>query len=304
VSDATSGGGDTLVHHQLFDYKARCALAITTEITREAQRRHQLDPLTTIAFGRAVSCAALLASTFKRPDEYVHCSFAGNGVMQKVLVECDGEGHCRGYVAPPQLAAVVADAEDMPASVGEALGHAGILTVNRGTRGGRGEASPYNAVCEFYNGEIASDVARYLTESEQIPSAVAAGVKLAPDGNVVAAGGVLVQRLGGAELGEELLQRLETKVGRELNISERIAAGAGAEEIVRFIDPSATAAGLLHQRPLRFQCSCSRERMATALYTLGEDELKDIRRETGKIEVRCPYCSDCQLFKLEELVKH
>ena len=51
---------DTLAHYHMFDYRARCAVAVTTEIVREAQRRHDLDPITTIAVGRAINETALL----------------------------------------------------------------------------------------------------------------------------------------------------------------------------------------------------------------------------------------------------
>ena len=84
---------DVLAHYHLYNYKARCAIAITTDTTREAQRRHGLDPLTTIAVGRAISCSALLASTLKRGREYVHCSFSGEGgPLHKVIGEI-GRAH-------------------------------------------------------------------------------------------------------------------------------------------------------------------------------------------------------------------
>jgi molecular chaperone Hsp33 len=259
----------------MFDYRARCAVAVTTEITREAQRRHGLDPVTTIAVGRAITCAALLASTLKEGNEYVHCSFNGKGVLQKVIGECNGDGHCRGYAAPARLLDMLGEGQAVPESVGEAMGHAGVLTV---TRGKAGEMHPYTAVINFLNGEIASDVARFLTESEQVPSAVAAGVKLGPDGAVLGAGGVLVQRLGGADLDERALADLETRLRDELHVSER--------------------------RALSFACSCSREKMASALFALGEAEVRKIQAEQGKLEVRCQYCATAHTFRVEELLTH
>src|SRR5262249_32715133 len=134
-----------------------------------------LDPITTIAFGRAVSCVALLASTLKQGKEYVHASFTGRGLIERVVAECNGDGECRGYVSPPRVLEDQPAGTEAPESVGEAMGGAGLLSV---TRGKPGDKSPYNAVIELQSGEIATDVARYLTDSEQIPSAVAAGVKL------------------------------------------------------------------------------------------------------------------------------
>ena len=292
---------DVLAHYHMFDYKARCAVALTTELVRDAKRRHDLDPLTTIAVGRALSCAALLASTLKQGKEYVHCSFAGEGVLSRVIGECNGDGHCRGYAVPARIMDVLEPGGKVPESVGEATGHGrGMLTV---TRGRAGEHSPYTAVLSLANGEIATDIARYLTESEQIPSAVAAGVKLSVDGDVVAAGGVLVQKLGGAELDDAVLTGLEQHMA-SIHLSDRIASGASVDDLVDYVAGGDKHYGLLTTRPLLFQCSCSRDRMASALASLGEEQLRQIRRETGKIEVRCQYCSEARQFRIEELLTH
>lgn len=292
---------DVLTHYQMYDYRARCAVAVTTEITREAQRRHGLDPMTTIAFGRAVSCAALLASTLKIGGEYVHCSYAGLGVLKRVVAECNGEGHCRGYTSPTTIVGDLKPGEPVPQTVGEALVH-GVLTV---TRGKPGLQQPYSAVCEFMNGEIAADMARFLTESEQIPSAVAAGVKLGPSGEVISAGGVLFQKLGGTILPEQALADVEKRMARsELALSDRLASAASTDALVEYLQGEKTGFGVLSSRNLSFKCTCSRERMGDTLTSLGLAELERIEKEVGKIEVRCTYCATAHLFRLEELTKH
>lgn len=290
---------DVLGHYHMYDYKARCAIAITTDLVREAQRRHNLDPITTIAVGRAITCTTLLASTLKDPAEYVHCSFAGTGFVRKVVGECNGEGHCRGYSSPLRLELVLPDGAPVPQSVGEALGGSGSLTVTRGKL----SHQPNNSVSELMNGEIAADVARFLTESEQIPSAVAAGVKLSPEGEVLGAGGVLVQRLGGSNLQDGVLGEIEQRM-TAMHLSDRIARGETLDEIVAYIQGESQGFGALMERPLIYKCTCTREKMANALFALGEDELKAIKEDTGRIEVRCQYCATVHTFQLEELVSH
>ncbi len=295
--------GDILAHYHLHNYKARCAIALTSETTREAQRRHGLDPLTTIAVGRAISTSALLASTLKKGREYVHCSFSGeNGPLHRVIGECNGDGHCRGYASPSTLVATLAEGEPVPLSVGEALGGAGNLTVTRGSP--VVDSMPYQAIIALYNGEIAADVAKYLTESEQIPSAVAAGVKLSTKGEVISAGGILVQKLAGTDLAEQVLIDLEQKMKSDLHLTERLARGETLDQIVEFLQGGKEGFGLLQTRPLAFQCSCSREKMAHAFSVLGEKELKDIERDIGRLEMRCHYCATTQTFQLAELIKH
>lgn len=294
---------DSLVHYHLHHFKARAAIALTTEIVRDAQRRHGLDPLTTIAVGRAISCAALLASVLKKGREYFHCSFIGEGgPLQKVVGECNGDGHCRGYASPSRLVDVLTAGMPIPQSVGEALGGAGRLSVTRGLP--QEDAQPYNAVIALFDGEIATDVAKYLTESEQIPSAVAAGVKLSPDGEVLAAGGVLVQKLAGTDLSDQVLKDLEYKMAHELHLTERLARGETPADLIEFLQGGKEGFGLLTSRPIEFRCTCSRQKMADAFAAISEQELREIQRDTGMLEMRCHYCSTRQEFQLAELIKH
>lgn len=290
---------DGLSHFHLMNYRARTVVAVTTDVVKQAQKSHNLDPMTTIALGRAMSAMSLLASTLKHPDEYVHGVFAGTGPLAKIVAECNGAGHCRGYCMPLQLAVSVDDFSQIPATIGEALGK-GNLTI---TRGKYGDKNPYSAVVELLNGEIASDVARFLTESEQIPSAVAAGVKLNDQGQVLAAGGMLVQKLGGAVLDDLELGYIEKKMA-SMHISESIFQNRSPGDLVLEIQNKDQACGLLSYRALKFQCSCSREKMALTAMSLGEKELREILKDVGKIELNCSYCSSSQKFSLDELIQH
>lgn len=290
---------DYLKHFQMYDFRARCVIVSTKDLLCTLKERHGLDPLTTIALGRALSCTAMLASTLKHEIEYVSCTWAGNGILERVYAECNGAGDCRGYTRPETVAEQLEIEELQPETVSEVLGKEGTLTVVRGRRDGI--STPYTAVSEFLNGEIAADMARYFAESEQIPSAVAAGVKLSPTGEVLASGGVLIQRIAGTNLEEEIIQGLEERMSVDLKLSDRLAAGATHNEILKFLHQGATKHELLLERNLQFRCTCSRDRMSSALMMLGEDQIKQIQDEFGKIEARCPYCAATENFRLEEL---
>jgi molecular chaperone Hsp33 len=273
---------------------------ISTGIVRDSVARHGLDPIAAIALGRALSCVAALASTLKHEQEYVHITISGGGPIGKLLVECNGAGHCRGYSEVKRLSEVITIPKFLPQSVGEAVGESGSMTI---TRGRIGEAEPYRTISELANGEVSTDLARYLADSEQIPSAIASGVKIGSDGAVLGAGAALVQQLGGQKLEENELRSLEKRMS-EVMISDRIAAGESVQSIINFIADSDKSLSVLNSKPLKFQCTCSRERMANALFALGKVELQSILQDVGKIESRCPYCSSTHKFTLEELVPH
>ena len=292
---------DYLTHYQMFDYRARCVVVSTKNIVKTLQERHRLDPITTIALGRAINCAAMLASTLKSEVDYISCTWRGQGLLETVFAECNGAGECRGYTTPESVAEDLEIAELMPEKVSDVLGTQGTLTVIHGRRDG--VSKPYTAILEFMNGEIASDIAHYLAESEQIPSAVAAGVKLSPTGEVLASGGVLVQKLAGTNLDEKTLKELEVNMAEKLHISERLAKGESVIDILNFLTNQTEEHTLLLERDLCFKCTCSRDRMSSALVLLGEEQIKTILDEFGKIETRCPFCAHTELFGLEELMR-
>ena len=53
-------------------------------------------------------------------------------------------------------------------------------------------------------------------------------------------------------------------------------------------------------RPLpadtRWECDCSRERMAQALMTIGKKELTTLIEEDGQAELQCHFCNKKYLF--------
>lgn len=290
---------DYLKHYQMFDFHARCVVVSTKVLLQQLQRQHGLDPITTIALGRAISCTAMLASTMKSEADFLSCSWSGAGILEKVYAECNGAGDCRGYTTPETVAYDLEEKGLIPESVSDVLGKTGTLTVTHGRRDG--VTTPYTAVLEFSNGEIATDVARYLVESDQIPSAVAAGVKLSPTGEILSSGGVLVQKLAGTDLDEQVLRELELKMEHGLMISERLAIGWTHDEIVEFLQGSKDGYSILSERSLQFGCTCSREKMSAALIMLGSEQLQQIEEEIGKIETRCPFCANTEIFTLLEL---
>lgn len=289
---------DSLFYSLFENQSLRCAIAITTETLREAQHRHNLDPMATIALGRALSCTALVGSTLKSEQHYINCTFEGNGPLNRIVTEFIAPSSLRGYVAVPQLNTVIGANDPVPQTVGEALGSSGVLQLKKGNKLGE---QPYTGVCQLYSGEIAEDVAQYLLDSEQIPSIIAASVFLNKDGEIEASAGILIQKLGGAEVSEELLKEIESKVANDLHLSNRLLSKETPEEIFQFLSGITAEEAGYSKSPLGFRCFCSRDKMASTLMGLGNEELEAIKRETGKIEIKCHYCSTAHNFELAEL---
>ncbi len=166
--------------------KIRAVACVTTKLANDICFLQGTSPIASIALGRALSGAALVGSTLKQ-GQRMALKFEGSGPLKKLITEVEWDGAIRGTVAVPD-----AVAESVPA----ALGRAGFLTVSKDL----GMKDPYSGTVQLCTSEIAEDLAYYLTDSEQTPSAIGLGVSLSPDGQISAAGGFMIQSLPPSDL--------------------------------------------------------------------------------------------------------
>ena len=173
--------------------------------------------------------------------------------------------------------------------VAQALGRAGFLTVAKDL----GLREPYRGTVQLYSSEIAEDLALYLVESEQIPSAVGLAEFVEQDGTVSAAGGFLIQAVPPVD--PEVVEELMTRIEALPPLSEMLRSGNSPEQILEQL-----FAGIpfdtLEKRELGFACSCSRERIERVLLSMGEKELVSLRKEQQGAEVTCEFCGEHYAF--------
>jgi molecular chaperone Hsp33 len=263
---------------------------VTTNLVEEARRCHGTFPTASAALGRALTGGALLGALLKT-GQRVALTFEGNGPLKKIIVEAESNGAVRGYVEVPDVYMV---REDGKLDVARALGGTGSLTVTKDL----GLKEPYKSIVQLCSGEIAEDLAFYLTESEQIPSAVGLGVYVEPDTHVSAAGGFLIQAL--APKAEEMVDTLIQRLGQLPPVTQLLREGNNPEQILERL-----FAGIpydtLEKRALAFHCSCTRETIERVLRSLGREELSKMIAAQDRTEVRCEFCGRRYRFSREEL---
>jgi molecular chaperone Hsp33 len=264
----------------------------TTDLVTEACRRHDVGPTAAAALGRALTGAILLAALLK-DDQSVMLRFEGNGPLGKIITEAGYNGWARGYVAEP-LAEVPLRNGKIDVAAG--LGRAGFLTVTKDI----GMEKKYVGMVQLFTGEIGEDIAYYLSESEQVPSAVGLGVHLRPDGSIAAAGGFLIQSLPPAD--EKLIAALERRVTSLASVTEMLGEGKTPADILAILF-AAIPYQLTMSRQLAYTCSCSRKKMERAVFSLGNAEINSLLDSTSGVEVQCEFCRDSYRFSNEELEK-
>ncbi len=282
---------DYLVRVMSKDGGVRALACLTTNLVGEACGLHGTCPTASAALGRALSGGVLMGGLLD-DDQRVALKFEGNGPMQKILVEADSYGNVRGY---PGVAAVrLPPNAEGKLDVAAAIGKAGFLTVTKDLR----LREPYSGVVQLFTSEIAEDLAFYLTDSEQIPSAVGLGVFVEPSGRVASAGGFMIQSMPGAE--DAVVDALVDRIAEMPPVSQLLKEGALPEDLIRHIFGH-IGYELLETKELFFKCSCSRERMERALISLGKDEVNKIVADEEVVEIVCDFCSQKYAFNRDDL---
>jgi molecular chaperone Hsp33 len=285
---------DQLIRATAADSGIRAVGVITTRLTEEARQKHQLSYVATAALGRAMSSGLLLASSMKREGSRVNIRIKGNGPLRGLLVDAGLDGTVRGYVGNPSV--------ELPPNaigkldVGGAVGNDGFLYVVRDV----GYGYPYSSTVELVSGEIGDDVANYLINSEQTPSALLVGVFVGAQG-VTAAGGLLLQVLPKAARDESLVALLEERVSQLTGFTPLLRQGKTLTEIMEDLLGDLGLSILPEIQMVRFDCGCSFNRVLGALKMLGEAELKDMIEKDEGAEATCQFCGEVYQASKEEL---
>ena len=263
------------------DFTLRIAAVDATEVVRHMQTLQNTYPLATVAVGRSMVGALLMASQLK-DGQQVGLLFRGNGALQSVYAEANYNGQVRGYTPNPQYQP---ENYDEGLSLRKAMG-IGLLSVARHQPF---QKQPFQGTVEMVSGEIGDDIAHYLNQSHQIRSLVSLGVYLDANGKVKSAGGVLIEVMPGVD--EALVEKVQENAEKnKVNVSKLLVDGATAEDLVRPFLEGVEFEEIEHEHFVEYHCPCTKDRVVRALETLGEAELNDMIEKNESVDVTCQVC--------------
>ena len=275
-----------------------CA-ADTTDLVYTAARLHLTSPVATAALGRLLTAAAIMGAQLKQDDASLTLRIKGdNSETGAVIAVADSKGNIKGYVQNPDC-----PTEYYPngkLNVAKAVGKTGILNVMRDY----GAGEPYVGQVPLMSGEIAEDITNYYATSEQIPTVCALGVLLdKEDHQVLLAGGLLIQLLPGAT--NATIDQIEKNVSVLEPMTTMLAKGMSMEDICRTA-LQGFEVEILDETPLRYACSCTRDKIIDAFITLSDDEIRALADEKGYAEAICHFCKKKHRFskaQLEQIIR-
>ena len=232
--------------------------------------------------GEACVAAALFTGHAK-VDGRLSVQLRGSGPLRTLFAECTAAGTLRGIAQYDEDAPVSRDLRE--------LGDDAVLAItieNPGT--GAREPVRYQGLVALEADTLAGAFEGYFRQSEQLPTRLL----LAADRGRAA--GLMLQKLPG-DTGDEDGWTRACALFDTLDAAELLDWPAETLLLRLFPEDSVEVLG---SRPLRFACSCSRERVESMLQSLGEEEAR-AAAEGGMAEVRCEFCGQQYRFAPEEI---
>jgi molecular chaperone Hsp33 len=228
-----------------------------------------------------VGAVVLLAATLKFAGTLT-LQLQGRGQVSLLVAQCTHDFKVRGMARHELRTGTDPDGE---ASFRSLAGEGTLVVTVEATD----RASSYQGVVPITGESLAESLEAYFLQSEQLPTRV---VLAAAPGAV---SGMLVQRIpgeGGKQLPEDpaALEAAWMKADHAMTelprgkllddeLEQRLVQMFGSDEVRVF-------AG--HEP--RFECRCSRERVASVLRSLGVNEVRSVIEEQGACTVTCEFC--------------
>lgn len=280
---------DRLHHFTLADDTIRGVILHGTRMVHEMQANHELGVLETLVLGHAYLGAALMSATLKGADR-LSLLFECSGPIRGLVVESNAFGEVRGYLKQIPIPVVKPlESFDLAPFFG-----AGFLTVTRHLESAK---QPFSGKVMLQYGNIAQDLAHYHVTSEQIPTALQLSIRFDTEGDLLGAGGLLIQALPGADTGT--IRAIEEKVRALPSLGTDFSNGILPETIISE-GFKQHAPRILANRRIEFMCHCNEPGVKRLLMMLPKIDLTDIlKKGPFPVEVRCHHCNTAYEFGRE-----
>ena len=233
--------------------------------------------------GELMAAVSLLLATLKFKGQLI-AQIQGDGPVSLLVVEGTSEKTLRATASLKEKADF--NTENLQALFGDAR----LVITLEPEKGER-----YQGIVALSGESLADALTDYLLRSEQLDT----GIWLVADDKQAA--GLLVQKLPETEKTKSNIIEISDIDG--WNRIQQLSSTIKNEELLE-LDAEEIIHRLYHEEDIRlfdaevisFRCSCSRQRVAKMLVSLGEAEVKSMIDELTNIEVACEFCNQKYSF--------
>lgn len=248
---------------------------------QDALVNHHYPPAVRALIGEFLAAVALLGATLKFEGSLVLQARSDTGQIPLIMAEATSALTVRAIVR----GAEEATGGDFATLLGE-----GLLSITIDPAQGK----RYQGIVRLEAAGLAECLEAYFQQSEQLPTRI----WLHADSQ--RAGGLFLQELPSRRPAEERAEQWQHLCALTGTVQpQELLQLAGDDLLYRLFHQDRLQ--LLGRDPVRFRCTCSRERTGAMLVSLGRAELEDIVREQGAIDVNCEFCNQLYVFMADDV---
>jgi molecular chaperone Hsp33 len=242
----------------------------------EIRSRAEYPPDIAALLGEAVAASALFTGHAK-VDGRLSIQLRGSGSLRTLFAECTGVGTVRAI-------ATLADGAPPSSYTLSDLGPDAMLAITIENPGARGQdPSRYQGMVGLDASTLSEAFEGYFRQSEQLPT------RLLLTANPRRVSGLMLQKLPG-DTGDSDGWNRVCALFDTLTAAELLSTPAEALLYKLFHEDGVR---VMAEKPLRFGCSCSRERVSAMLESLGEAEARAAAQDNaGTAEIHCEFCGE------------
>lgn len=272
------------------DIGVRASVVVMTDLIDDLCRLQKTSPTSSVALGRLLVGTVLVASQLK-DQQAISFQITGSKSIKKIFAHAQYDGLCRGYIADKEAPLSL---ENNVLSLRPLIGE-GFLQANTYIPNNK---VPHSSQLELVSGEIGEDIAFYLNQSCQIPCLISLAVKIGGQGQVLAAGGILIELMPGHS--EETLRKIEAQQKIAAPLSGLIEKGATYIELLaNHLGP--LSINEVRSNEVNYGCTCSREKASHSLYMLDGTDFNEILNSMENLNVDCEMCGLVYSFNYKEV---
>lgn len=260
-----------------FNDEVRFMIVDSTELVNTIHKNLITSPVASAAIGRSASITGLMGLMLKG-DETVSTMVKGDGPIGQIITVADANGKVRATCSNPHIDIPLKDNQKL--DVSGAVGN-GVLKVVKDLK----LKEPFNSEIDLISGEIAEDYTYYFSVSEQIPTAISAGVLVDIDYTIKSAGALIIQLMPNAS--EETIDKLENLVMNLVPISTLLEKYSLVEIIEGLFEKNYN---ILEENKIYFECNCNEEKFINGMSLLNKEEILEIKKEKT-VECVCTFCN-------------
>ena len=264
------------------DYQIRGEIARAPNSYHEIIKNHSYSPEVANIVGELLIATCLLTATLKFEGK-IAVQLQGDGPLNLAVINANQDLELRG------TARVEGETNGLSFKQLVGKGHLMItVTPDDGER--------YQGIVALDKDSLSGCLEDYFEQSEQLPTRI---ILHASNTDNAQAAGLLLQTLPAVDESNHEAQFQHVSTLASTLKEEELYTLANDELLYRLYHQETVR--LFEETAITFKCSCSKERCLSSLASIAPEEILEILKEHGAVNMHCEYCGSDYHFEVDDL---